>query len=166
MNNTAPALASIIPLVFLAAQAQAQAPATLPPDHPDVYYSFFFFMEDFGKWLDLRATQAPERREALFASAARYLKVDAKELPALTSACQSVASSLRQINRDAHQYRTRIIAAGGKPDPAVTESYEASRQAAIQTGTLEIRSALSPASWSGLHSHINGTHRALIHAGK
>jgi hypothetical protein len=168
MRITKPTASRIMALVlFLSAtvSAQNQKKPDLPADHPDVYYSFFFFMDDFGNWLNLRATQQPAKQAALLASAARYLQVDVKELPKLISTCQSVTADLRQVSNDAHQYSTNASVQGKAPEPGVLQSYEAKRQATIQNGISQVQQALTPISWNGVHSHINGTHRASIHVG-
>jgi len=121
-----------------------------------------FFVEDFAKWLDIHAAQAPSKQAALLASAAPYLKVDMKELPALISASRSAAGEQRQINSDAQRFWTEEAAKGKEPDRGIAQSFEAKRQAAIQSEISQVKQALSPASWNGVHSHINGTYRASL----
>lgn len=154
--------ASLVLLTMIATHAVGQKQPPLPTDDPELYYSFFFFMEDFGEWLDMRAVQASDRQAALTASAARYLKVDVDDLPALISSCQSTAADLRIISNDARQYWVSESAKGRHPDPASLRSFEAKRQTAIQDGIDRLQRTLSKSSWTGIHSHINGTHRAMM----
>jgi hypothetical protein len=81
-----------------------QQAVLLPVDHPEVYSSFFFFVEDFSAWLDARAVKTPANKTKLMESAARYLKVDVSELPKVTARCRSVAATLRQTSSDRQKY--------------------------------------------------------------
>jgi hypothetical protein len=148
-------------LVPMSGFGQREA-AALPSDDPEVYHSFFFFMENFGQWLDARALQVPAKRANLMASAARYLKVDVSELPKLVAHCRSVSATLRQIDAEALQYWTAQPGEGKAPDNAILRQFAARRQDAIQAGTQQLAQVLSPASWSGVHTHINGAHRSSI----
>ena len=64
-----------------------------PQDDPVLYSSFFFFMEDFGAWLDARVAAAPASKTKLMQSAARYLHIDPTELPKVTATCRSLAAA-------------------------------------------------------------------------
>lgn len=154
---------SVALLFLLSLSSLAQKGPDLPADHPEVYYSFFFFIEGFGRWLDARAIQAPDKQDALVASAARYLKVDIKELPKLISACELVVADLRKINDEAHLYRAGEIANGRTPNAGTVQSFEERRQLGIRDGISRLQNILSEASWKGVHAHINGTHRAMLH---
>ena len=158
----APAILAILSLLVVPSVV-GQTKGALPPlDHPEVYHSFFFFMEDFGKWLDNRAQQDPANKAKLMESAARYLKVDVSELPKVVGACQSVASKLRQIDIEAHQYWIGESVNRRTPDSGKLSSFAVQRQTAIDDGTDQLKQVLSSAGWNGLRSHINGEHRASI----
>jgi len=137
---------------------QQRAP-DLPPDHQELYYSFFMFTASFGQWLDLEVQKAPERKSELMQSAARYLKVDVKELPRLIDECKAAAAALQKIENDAHQRWNDESNRATGHDPSAHDAFIVSRQAAIQAATAELKQALSEASWNGLSSHINGEHR-------
>lgn len=138
----------------------AQPGKQLAVDDPELYSSFFFFMEDFSGWLDSRGAANPAAKTKLMQSAARYLKVNVNELPNVTASCRSAAANLRQISVDARGYQDGEAKNGRAPDVAMMAQFEAKRQAAIQSGTAQLKQTLSAASWNGLHSHINGEHRA------
>jgi hypothetical protein len=84
--------------VLAAGVALGQKESPLPADHPEIYYSFFFFMENFSQWLDARAQEAPARKVKLMESAARYLKVDVSEIPKIAAECQA-ATARHSANR-------------------------------------------------------------------
>jgi hypothetical protein len=141
--------------------AQQKGP-DLPPDHPEVYYSFFMFMDNFGQWLANEAEKNPAHAAVLNQSAARYLNVDVKELPSLIDYCRMSAAAIRTAE-DGH--RTGVsggIRSAAGADPSLREALIANRQAAIQSATDGLRRLLSAKSWSGLSAHINVEHRRHI----
>ena len=140
----------------------AEPQARLQKDHPELYSSFFFFVEDFSKWLDARVTQIPANKTKLMQSAARYLKVDPSELPKLTAFCRSVAATLRQIGGDGQKYWDGEQKLQHSPDAEKMRQFSVKRQAAIQAGIDQLKNQLSKASWDGVYAHINGKHRASI----
>jgi hypothetical protein len=143
--------------------ALAQKEPDLQPDDPELYYSFIFFMEDFGKWLDANNQQRPAHKADLMRSAARYLKVDANELPKLVATCSTLAATIRQLENQARSDAQIAFKNGNPPDYPARQAFAAKRQAAIQDATSQIQAALSHGSWDRLRSHINGEHRASLH---
>jgi len=155
-------------LVLLAGcttHAFSQKKATLPPDHPEVYYSYFFFIEGFGDWLDAQAGQGPAKKSQVMASAARYLKIDVNELPRLIATCRLVTAKLRQLDGDSRRESAAATANGQGHDPWAAQARAAKRQAAIENGVAQLQQALSATSWSAVYGHINGAHRASIASG-
>jgi len=145
------------------AGAFGQQKTLLPVDHPELYASYFFFMEEFGKSLDARgATISPANKTKLMQSAARYLKVDATEVDKLTVTCQTVTARLRQIGVEDAQYREGESKNHRAPEKKIIQKFEAERQAAIQDGIKQMKQVLSAKGWSGLQAHINGEHRAGV----
>jgi hypothetical protein len=133
-----------------------------PADDPEVHYSFFVFMDGFGQWLDGRVQANPARKTKLMESAARYLKITPAELPKVIDASRTAVKELKAIEAQSQTYWRGEVQKGSAPDNARARQFEALRQAAIQTGRVRLQQALSPASWSGLRSHINGEHRLGI----
>lgn len=133
-----------------------------PQDDPEVHYSFFVFMDGFGQWLDGRVQANPARKTKLMESASRYLKITPAELPKVIDACRSAVTELKAIEAQSQAYWRGEVQKGKAPDNARAQQFAAMRQAAIQTGRVRLQQALSPASWSGLHVHINGEHRLGI----
>jgi hypothetical protein len=148
---------------LFAVTAFGQPKTLLPVDHPELYASYCFFMEEFGKSLDARGTTiSATNKTKLMQSAARYLKVDVTEIPKLTAACQTVTARLRQIGADAAQYRDGESKNHRDPDRDIVLNFEAQRRAAIQDGISQMRQALSAKGWNGLQTHINGEYRAGV----
>jgi len=161
-RQIAPAILAILCLLPTPSAFGQTAGTLLPPDHPEVYHSFFFFMESFSQKLDEIAQRTPERKTQVMASAARYLKVDEKELPQLFATCRSVAAQLRQIGDDARQFARSESANNEFPRTGSSQDFATRRHATIQAGSDEMKRVLSPGSWTGLHAHINGDYRRSI----
>lgn len=151
-------------ILFLAAASTmpGQQATVLPADHPEVYYSYFFFMENFGNWLDATAAQTPGEQAKLMASAARYLKIDVSELPKLIATCRLVTASLRQVASDNRQMSATASAGGQARNVPISQALAAKREAAIMEGVAQLQRALSAASWNAVQAHMNGAHRAAI----
>ncbi|HEY3840607.1 MAG TPA: hypothetical protein VGL72_28740 [Bryobacteraceae bacterium] len=146
----------------IAAPTFGQNKGGLPRDHPELYYSYFLFIEGFGNWLDSQGAQAPGSQAKLMASAARYLKIDVRELPTLIATCRSVSANLRQIGEDSRRALADEAAAGKGRDLLALQVRADRRRAAIQDGISQLQQALSAAGWNAVHAHINGAHRASV----
>ena len=150
--------------LLIARAAFGQAAPALAADHPEVYSSFCFFAEDFGAWLDARGNAVPAKRTKLMESAARYLGVDANDLPKVIAACRTVSANVRRISADAQRYREGESAAQRAPDATVMGQFKAQHDAAVQAGVDQLRQTLSTPAWSKLRTYINGAHRNSIKA--
>lgn len=154
-------------LCLFPAVGRGQKEPGLPPNHPELYYSFILFMEDFGRWLDTRSQQlSPQKRTELMASAARYLKVDASDIPKIVATCQSFATRLGQIEQAARQYWLEEKKQGRTPDAAVLKEHSGRREAAIHAGSAQLRAVLSQTSWDGVQRHVNGQLRLSVKRSK
>jgi AraC-like DNA-binding protein len=149
-------------LVSKVVSAQQYQPDFLP-DGPELYYSFIFFMEDFGKWLDANNQQRPAHKADLMQSAARYLKVDVNELLKIVATCTALAVSIRQLETQMRNDVQTAIKNGNPPDYPARQVLAAKHQAAIQDAINQMQTAISLASWIGLKTYINGEHRASVH---
>ena len=139
--------------------AEKKAP---PMDDPEVHYSFFFFMDGFGQWLDARIQADPSRKTKLMESAGRYLKIDPAELPGAITLCRTAVAELKAIQAQAEAYWRGETKNGNNPDKGHSQQFEAMRQTSIQAGRVRLQQSLSVSSWTGLQSHINGEHRLKI----
>jgi len=152
-------------LIITSASAQGNSGRKdkhLAVDDPELQASFFLFMEDFSAWLDVRGNANPAKRDPLMASAARYLRVDVKELPKIAATCRSAATNLRRINDSAAKLWADARANGKRPDSAALNVLAAQRFSAIQSAMDDLSRALSSASWDGLHAYINSDHRNTV----
>lgn len=146
----------------------AQTPSTLPsgvnppPDDPEVYYSFFYFHDDFSGWLDRRIATSPARAPKLRQGAARLFGVQESELPRISSATRPVAASLRALSVELQAYVDQTRAKDQGPDRAVFRQFETRRQQIISSGIDQLRAALTPEGWTALHAYINGQYRRSV----
>ena len=115
-----------------------------PKDDPELYSSFFFFMDDFGSWLERRAADEPASKTKLIESAARYANVQPTDFPRLSATCHAVAATLKRINLEAHNYVQGLASDGQAPDVERIREFEAQRQKAIQSGLAARYSYLLP----------------------
>jgi hypothetical protein len=147
-------------LGLFAVPSPGQTKRKLPPDDPELYSGFFFFVENFAGWLDARQAAIPASKARLTQSAAaHYLNVDMNELAKVTARCRAVAANLRQIGLEAQQYWQGEVKNHRSPDAATVRQFAARRQAAIQAGINQLKQELSSGSWKGLQTHINNEHR-------
>jgi hypothetical protein len=154
---------TLVVMLALAVCVNAQDRSTrLPPDDPELYFAFIFFVDDFSKWLEAQSAAQPARRSALVKSAARYLHVDERDFPKIALACQGSAADLRRLGDQARQYWQDETHNNRQPDPVKVGQLEAQRRAAIEQGVTQMQRLLSKPAWRELRNHINGEHRERI----
>ena len=133
-------------------------------DSPDLYRSFFFFHEDFGKWTDARISAETDsvRRDKILESSAKYLGIVPSEFTALEAVTSKVVGDMRAISDEAHAYVVSLKSKGIPADRKVLAAFEARRLAAVTAGVAQMKNGLSPESWQGLYGYINNQHRQHV----
>ena len=154
------ALAFWVLLKVSPAQAPPPPVGTVPPpDHPEVYFSFFYFHDDFSRWLEGRLAAYPVRASTLTQGAAKMLRVDQTELATISSVSRSVVAQLSALHAEVKAYSDQARANRLALDPATLQQFQARRQQLIAAGVQQLTTTLTSAGWSGLHAYINDVHR-------
>ncbi len=150
---------------FQPAQAQT-AVAPLPPDHHDVYYSFF---QDESAWqqaVTALTPSNPAQATQLTNAAASQMHIDSHEAAIVSTIASSTVTAVKTLlsQRDAY------LKANPQASATATNQYELQRQQMIMAGVTSLMKQLTRRSWMGLHTYINWDQRVnastLIPGGK
>lgn len=145
--------------------AQQSGATPLAPDSAELYTAFFYFHDDFSRWLDQTKAAAPavagpvSAAQALDLSVAAHFKIDNADLGKMTGVTQSVMAQFKIIDRDWQTYFNSRAKYEQFPDPATLQQFAQRRSQAAMDGVSQLQKVLSPSSWTGLHDYINNIHR-------
>jgi len=144
---------SLIFCLHLAAQQpNAPNPKFLPED-PELYFSFFQFHND----LDQQVQSAnPVLASQLTGNAIVAYNVSTEDFTKLTLQVRAFAKDFRNWQFPVQAYFGKIQANKQLPDVNVVKAFQFQRQSLVKSHYDAIHQALSPASWNGLHTYING----------
>jgi hypothetical protein len=148
-------------LVTLPVFAQQNAGMHPAKDSPELYLSFFFFLEDFQKWTGARVSAEPVRKDQIVNSSAKHLGISPSEFSGVEAVTSKVTAQLRALNDEAHSY-VQSKKGKGDVDYKALAAYNARRNALIQSGIEQIKNSLSAGSWQSLSSYVNNEHRQQI----
>ena len=139
--------------------AQDSAVKHLDRESPELYQSFFFFCEEFSKWVEDLGTKEPERKADVVRAAAKYLRISSSEFAGLTQVGGAVADRVRKSREAAQSYAAETSRNHAEVNAAELRRHDTERLSAIQDGISGVQRVLSPGSWEALHRYINEEHR-------
>ena len=142
----------------MTAFAQDASVKHLETESPELYQSFFFFCEEFSKWVDDLGAKEPQRKGEVVRAAAKYLRIRSSEFADLSQISGGVADRVRKSRAALELYLADK--SRSRPDGASAElqRFDAERLSAIQDGISGAQRVLSPASWEALRRYINEQH--------
>jgi len=142
----------------------AQGPPPLPaanppPDHPEVYYSFLAFHDDFSRWLEQRNLANPAGAVRRAQAAARRFGVPEGELPKIALVSRNAAVELQALAAEMRVFIDQKRPDRQRPERAAFQQFEARRQQIIASAVGQLRTTLTAEGWHALHRYINEQHR-------
>jgi len=154
----------VVALLLQSAAAQSSIATAVPRSgDPEVYASFFYFHDDFAKWIEERTKADNTHGMKLTQTAGALQKIQVTELPTVTTVSREVIKDLAKVQADRRKFVDQSKTQKKTPDPSTLREYQLQRNLIILSGVLKLRRTLSPASWAGLDSYINTQHRLRIH---
>ena len=153
MTLAAAALALLLPL-----HAQ-ESGAHLPPEDPMLYQLFFGFHEGLNTAIQNKKAQNLESGTRSEKGFANKLRIKQDEIQTVTNVSHRFVTDLAAWQSDLKSYVDRVRSQKQEPDPAVLQQFNQRKRQLIDEAVRQIRTTLSPASWTGLHAYINDEHR-------
>lgn len=142
---------------------QLKLPAKSGLEDPEVYCAFFLAHGQAS--LKIQESKGPAAASLSNATASLY-RMNATELPKLTSEVNSFGTAYYAWHKRLQVYLAQQRAAKAKPDMKVLVNFQRQRQRLVMNAHGRIHGALGKASWQGLSGYINSDFAAALHQGK
>jgi len=148
----------IIPVTLLVAiLAPAQQASPPPPDHPEVYDTYFRGLAELSG--QIRAKEAVGRPStARNQAAASFVGLRQSDLARARDIAEKVVRDLDDNTKARQDARAR----NPRLTPNEEKRFTANRQFLLSAGIRELQKLVGPAQWPAVHAYINSTHRAKL----
>jgi len=149
----------------LAAQPPPAAPrafSLFPADSPHLYRFFFYFHDDFNRWLEAqKAGRTPAQIQALDRDVGNHFGLNIVDLIALRTVSLAFAAELLAQDTAERTHANERARFEQPSVPARLRDIENNRRRIVDRGIAELRARLSLAGWTSFRQYINGTHRNM-----